>query len=240
MSAEFWPTSERRNHTNRLTPPSTSSVSSRSRPMRMASSKPAAMRVSIRRSAATSAPAQRRSRTDNPGRIACRPHSLTRPACCQPASVTLLPNNWRRHLRWPMTSLVVHFCSAPLVCFVDALDTSGGISPTVVLPTLDIGRAYSATDAAAILGITPYVLNERFREGWIKPIFETGDRRYSGYVLAQLLGWPLKDNLLSDLPAVQRQLLLPVPSIILAGSPPVSDYAAGPLRCGSWGRRIPG
>ena len=50
-------------------------------------------------------------------------HSLTRPACCQPASVTLLPNNWRGHLRWPMTSLVVHFCSAPLVCFVDALDT---------------------------------------------------------------------------------------------------------------------
>ena len=41
-------------------------------------------------------------------------------------------------------------------------------------------------------------------------------------------------------PPVQRQLLLPVPSIILAGSPPVSDCAAGPLRCGSWGRRIPG
>ena len=40
--------------------------------------------------------------------------------------------------------------------------------------------------------------------------------------------------------AVQRQLLLPLPSIILAGSPPVSDCAAGPLRCGSWGRRIPG
>ena len=39
---------------------------------------------------------------------------------------------------------------------------------------------------------------------------------------------------------VQRQLLLPVPSIILAGSPPVSDCAAGPLRCGSWARRIPG
>ena len=39
---------------------------------------------------------------------------------------------------------------------------------------------------------------------------------------------------------VQRQLLLPGPSIILAGSPPVSDCAAGPLRCGSWGRRIPG
>ena len=40
--------------------------------------------------------------------------------------------------------------------------------------------------------------------------------------------------------SVQRQLLLPVPSITLAGSPPVSDCAAGPLRCGSWGRRIPG
>ena len=48
----------------------------------------------------------------SPGRIrqpisraGSRPHSLahscslTRPACCQPASVTLLPNNWRGHLR---------------------------------------------------------------------------------------------------------------------------------------------
>ena len=66
--------------------------------------------------------------------------------------------------------------------------------PTVVSPTLDIGRAYNAKEAAAILGITPYVLNERVREGWIKPMFETGDRRYSGYALAQLLGWPLADK----------------------------------------------
>ena len=66
--------------------------------------------------------------------------------------------------------------------------------PTVVSPTLDIGRAYNAKEAAAILGITPYVLNERVREGWIKPMFETGDRRYSGYALAQLLGWPLTDK----------------------------------------------
>ena len=58
-------------------------------------------------------------------------------------------------------------------------------------PTLDIGRAYNASDAAAILGITPYVLNERVREGLLKPVFENGDRRYSGYALAQLLGWPL-------------------------------------------------
>ena len=42
--------------------------------------------------------------------------------------MTLLPNNWRGHLRWPMTSLVVHFCSAPLVCFVDALDSLGLLS----------------------------------------------------------------------------------------------------------------
>ena len=73
-------------------------------------------------------------------------------------------------------------------------------SPVIVSPTLDPGRAYNATDAAAILGITPYVLNERVREGLIKPIFETGDRRYSGYVLAQILGWPLGDNPEGDPP----------------------------------------
>ena len=28
-----------------------------------------------------------------------------------------------------MTSLVVHFCSAPLVCFVDTLDSGGGQHP---------------------------------------------------------------------------------------------------------------
>ena len=61
-------------------------------------------------------------------------------------------------------------------------------------PSLDIGRAYSAGEAAAILGITTYVLNERVREGRLKPVFDSGDRRYSGYVLAQLLGWPLSDD----------------------------------------------
>ena len=73
-------------------------------------------------------------------------------------------------------------------------------SPAVISPTLDIGRAYNASEAAAILGITTYVLNERVREGWVKPLFETGDRRYSGYALAQLLGWPLDDNLRLELP----------------------------------------
>ena len=73
-------------------------------------------------------------------------------------------------------------------------DTSSLSLPSVVPPNLDIGRAYTASDAAAILGITTYVLNERVREGLLKPIFENGDRRYSGYVLAQVLGWPLSDN----------------------------------------------
>ena len=62
------------------------------------------------------------------------------------------------------------------------------------IPLLDIGRAYSANDTAAILDLTVGVLNERVREGQITPIFPTGDRRYSGYALAKLLGWPLSDN----------------------------------------------
>ena len=72
--------------------------------------------------------------------------------------------------------------------------SSVSLPVTVPPPTLDIGRAYNASDAAAILGITPYVLNERVREGLLKPVFENGDRRYSGYALAQLLGWPLGNN----------------------------------------------
>ena len=64
--------------------------------------------------------------------------------------------------------------------------------PKVVSPTLDIGRAYSAKEAAAILGVTESTFNERVREGLVKPVFDSGDRRYSGYVLAKLLGWPDK------------------------------------------------
>ena len=74
------------------------------------------------------------------------------------------------------------------------------VSPVAVVsidpvpPKLDIGRAYSAKDAAAILGIAPSVLNERVRQGLVTPVFPTGDRIYSGYTLAKLLGWPLSDN----------------------------------------------
>ena len=32
------------------------------------------------------------------------------------------------------------------------------------------------------------------REGKVKPVFDTGDRRYSGYVIARLLDWPLSDD----------------------------------------------
>ena len=73
--------------------------------------------------------------------------------------------------------------------------------PVLASPALDIGRAYSVSDAAAILGITPYVLNERVRQGWIKPLFDTGDRRYSGYALAQLLGWPVAEMMFRGNPS---------------------------------------
>ena len=62
------------------------------------------------------------------------------------------------------------------------------------VPVLHIGRAYNARDAAAILGISESVLNERVREGVLQPIFSSGDRRYSGYVLARLMGWPVSED----------------------------------------------
>ena len=70
----------------------------------------------------------------------------------------------------------------------------GGAPADHAPPKLDIGRAYSAQDAAASLGIAASVLNQRVRQGLITPIFPTGDRRYSGYALAKLLGWPLSDD----------------------------------------------
>ena len=68
------------------------------------------------------------------------------------------------------------------------------------VPSLDISRAYCAKDAASFLGITTSALNDRIREGVIKPIFSTGDRRYSGYDLASLLHWPLSDDPLDYMP----------------------------------------
>ena len=37
------------------------------------------------------------------------------------------------------------------------------------------------------------------REGYLKPVFENGDRRYSGYVLAERLGWRLDGGALVGL-----------------------------------------
>ena len=76
--------------------------------------------------------------------------------------------------------------------------------PDDSVPVLNIGRAYSAEDAAAILGIRGSVLNERVREGLLKPIFVQGDRRYSGYVLAGLLGWPLSEDPSDYIPKPER------------------------------------
>ena len=39
-----------------------------------------------------------------------------------------------------------------------------------------------------------FVLNQRVEEGRIKPVFDTGDRLYSGFVITGLLGWPLSDG----------------------------------------------
>ena len=65
------------------------------------------------------------------------------------------------------------------------------------------------------------------------------ERQREGFDIMRQITVPyIEDNLIWG--GVQRQLFLPVPSIILAGSPPVSDPAAGPLQCGSWARRIPG
>ena len=39
-----------------------------------------------------------------------------------------------------------------------------------------------------------FVLKRRVKEGQIKPVFDTGDRRYSGFVITGPLGWPLSDD----------------------------------------------
>ena len=74
------------------------------------------------------------------------------------------------------------------------IKNAAGAAVKVVSGSLSIDHSYSAAEAAAFLGITVFVLNQRVRQGFITPIFSTGDRRYSGYTLAKLLGWPLSDN----------------------------------------------
>ncbi len=57
-------------------------------------------------------------------------------------------------------------------------------------PILRVDRAYTAAEAAQIMGLNVSSFNERVREGWIKPIPIPGIRRFSGYTLTQILGWP--------------------------------------------------
>ena len=73
-------------------------------------------------------------------------------------------------------------------------DNAGAPAVTVVSPTLDIGRAYSASETAAILDVTVEALDEWVREGLIEPVFPDGEPSYSGFVLAKLLGWPLSED----------------------------------------------
>ena len=57
-------------------------------------------------------------------------------------------------------------------------------------PILRVDRAYTAAEAAKIMGLNISSFNERVREGIIQPIQIPGIRRFSGYTLTQILGWP--------------------------------------------------
>ena len=72
--------------------------------------------------------------------------------------------------------------------------TTDAHSGTSDAPTLSIGRAYSASESARILGLSESAFNARVRRKEILPVTLSGDRRFSGYSLAQLLGWPLSDD----------------------------------------------
>ncbi len=73
---------------------------------------------------------------------------------------------------------------------------------------LSIGKAYSATEAAALLTMDVRTFNRRVDEGMIAPLWPTGDRRFSGYMIAKLLGWPLSDDTRDYLPSEAGGLLL--------------------------------
>ena len=73
-------------------------------------------------------------------------------------------------------------------------ENAGAPAVTVVSPTLDIYRFYSASETAAIFGATVEALDEWVCEGFIQPVFLDGEPRYSGFAIAKLLGWPLSDD----------------------------------------------
>ena len=53
---------------------------------------------------------------------------------------------------------------------------------------LSIGRAYSKVEAASLLNMNVRTFNRRVAEGMISPIWPRGERRFSGYAIAKLLG----------------------------------------------------
>ena len=68
-------------------------------------------------------------------------------------------------------------------------------------PVLRLDRTYSAAEASQIIGVQVSAFNEKVRRGCINPIPVPGARRFSGFTLAQLLGWPLTDDPRDYIPA---------------------------------------
>ena len=73
-------------------------------------------------------------------------------------------------------------------------ENTGEPAVVIVPTTLDVHRFYSAIETAERFGATLEALDEWVREGFIQPVFLEGESRYSGFVIAQILGWPLSDD----------------------------------------------
>lgn len=84
---------------------------------------------------------------------------------------------------------------------------------TVAEPRLRVDRAYSANDAALILGMPVRSFNEKVREGWIEPIDLKGTRRYSGYELAKRLRWPVSDDPRDYMPNAKARPAMTYPGV---------------------------
>ena len=80
---------------------------------------------------------------------------------------------------------------------------------------LSIGRAYSAVETSELLSMDVSAFNKRVSEGMIKHVRPTGERRYSGFLTAKLLGRPLFENVEEyqpsgpmDIPSAGRRCVL--------------------------------
>ena len=66
---------------------------------------------------------------------------------------------------------------------------------------LMIDRAYSTRETAELLSMDIRTFNRRVAEGMIMPLWPRGQRRFSGYTIARLLGWSLSDDVKDYLPS---------------------------------------